>query len=83
MFETRAAIGTAETPAEPIRGLTLFLLNMFINLAINKPLVVPIAKATKPNTNIPNVSSCKNFSAINFDPTANPRKIVTILIKAF
>jgi oxaloacetate decarboxylase beta subunit len=29
------------------------------------------------------VSGCKNLSAINFEPTAKPKKIVTVLIKAF
>jgi hypothetical protein len=33
----------------------------------------------------PNVAgvSCKNLSAINFEPTAKPKKMVTVLIKAF
>jgi hypothetical protein len=37
LLETRAAIGTAETPAEPISGLILFLPKAFINFAINNP----------------------------------------------
>jgi hypothetical protein len=53
-----------------------------INFAINNPHAVPIAKATIPSTKIPSVSGCKNLSAINFEPTAKPKKIVTILIKA-
>ena len=36
LLETLAAIGTAETPADPIRGLILFLLKIFIVFAINK-----------------------------------------------
>ena len=30
LLETRAAIGTAETPAEPINGLIIFLLNQLV-----------------------------------------------------
>ena len=48
LFDTRAAIGTAETPAEPINGLIFSLLNLFINFAINTPLAVPIPKAITP-----------------------------------
>ena len=83
LFETRAAIGTAETPAEPIKGLILFLLNKFMVFAIITPQAVPIANATIPNNKIPKVSGCKNLSAINFEPTAKPKKMVTMLIKAF
>jgi Na+-transporting methylmalonyl-CoA/oxaloacetate decarboxylase beta subunit len=49
-------------------GLILFLPKAFINFAINNPHAVPIAKATMPSTKIPNVSGCKNLSAINFEP---------------
>ena len=38
LFETRAAIGTAETPAEPINGLTLFFqedLSLFLATLIH------------------------------------------------
>jgi hypothetical protein len=41
-----------------------------------------MAKATMPSTKIPSVSGCKNLSAINFEPTAKPKKMVTVLIKA-
>ena len=57
LFDTLAAIGTAETPADPIKGLILFLLTTFINFAINRPHIVPIEKATNPNNKIPNVSN--------------------------
>src|SRR5690606_18866831 len=40
LFETRAAIGTADTPADPIRGLILCWLNRFISLAISTPAAV-------------------------------------------
>ena len=43
MFTTRAAIGTAETPAAPINGFTLFFgENTFINFANNTPEAVAI-----------------------------------------
>ena len=42
-FDTRAAIGTADTPAEPINGLIGVLDTLFINLAINTPQAVPMA----------------------------------------
>ena len=64
------AIGTAETPAEPMRGLILSLLKRFINLASKTPPAVPIEKATSPKTNIPIVSNRKNFpQLIYFQPT--------------
>ena len=83
LLETRAAIGTADTPAEPISGLILFLLNLFINFAINTPLPVPIPKAITPRIKMPNVCGCKNLSAISLDPTDKPSTMVTMLIKAF
>ncbi len=75
LLDTLAAIGTAETPADPINGLILCLLNIFIIFAIIKPQAVPIAKATIPNNKIPKVSICKNLSAISFEPTARPKNI--------
>ena len=76
-------MGTADTPAAPIKGFTLFLLNTFISFATNIPDAVPIAKATIPSNKIPSVSGVKNLSAASFDPTDRPRKIVTILIYEF
>src|SRR5690606_39796614 len=37
LLDTRAAIGTAETPADPMSGLILSLLKRFISFAINTP----------------------------------------------
>jgi hypothetical protein len=50
LFDTRAAIGTAETPAEPINGLTLLSLleNKFIILAIITPAAVANENAKMP-----------------------------------
>ena len=44
---------------------------------------VPMAKATIPNIKIPSVLRSRNLSALSFEPTDKPRKIVTILISAF
>ncbi len=53
--ETLAAIGTAETPAEPISGLIVPPDNLFIRRASNTPDAVPIANAITPSTIIVNV----------------------------
>ena len=42
--ETRAAIGTAETPAEPIRGLTLPPVSRYISFPSSTPPAVPSAE---------------------------------------
>ena len=83
LLATRAAIGTAETPAAPIKGLILFLENRFISFAISTPVIVPIPNATIPKPNIPRVSPTKNSSATNLEPTDKPRNMVAVLIKAF
>ena len=82
-FKTLAAIGTAETPAEPISGLMGVEDNLFINFAINIPHAVPIANATIPNNKIPNVFESRNLSALSFEPTDKPKNIVVMLISAF
>ena len=46
--ETRAAMGTAETPAEPMRGLIFSFTKRFMNLARSTPPAVPKPKATTP-----------------------------------
>ena len=73
----------ADTPAAPINGLILVLLNIFISFATKTPAAVPIAKAIIPKIKIPNVSGDRNLSAANFDPTDKPRNIVTMLINEF
>ncbi|VUS52460.1 hypothetical protein SB6411_05855 [Klebsiella spallanzanii] len=83
MFDTLAAIGTAETPAEPISGLIGFLLNLLSSFAISTPAAVPIPNAITPSTRMPSVCGCRNLSATSFAPTDNPRKMVTILISPF
>ena len=82
-FTTLAAIGTAETPAAPIKGFMGVVEKMFINLAINTPVAVPIEKATKPRIRMPTVSKLRNSPAANLLPIPSPRKIVTVLISEF
>ncbi|SAW73348.1 Uncharacterised protein [Klebsiella pneumoniae] len=82
LFDTRAAIGTADTPAEPISGLILCRLNTFISFAISTPAAVPTQKAITPSTRIPSVCGCRNLSATSLAPTDSPRKMV-MLISAF
>ena len=83
MLATRAAIGTADTPAAPINGLIGVDESLFINLAINTPEAVPIENATAPKPKIPNVSTFKKASALNLEPTPKPKKIVVILMSSF
>ena len=47
-WDTRAAIGTADTPAEPISGLIWPPERMFISLASSTPPAVPKLKAMTP-----------------------------------
>ena len=49
MLETRAAIGTAETPAEPISGFTFVFEHKFINFAISTPPAVASENAMIPS----------------------------------
>ncbi len=46
--DTRAAIGTADTPAEPISGLILPSVSLHISLPRRTPPAVPNAKAIRP-----------------------------------
>ena len=54
---TRAAIGTAETPAAPIIGLTLPLVITHMSLPPRTPKAVAKAKAIIPKAKINNLSS--------------------------
>jgi Na+-transporting methylmalonyl-CoA/oxaloacetate decarboxylase beta subunit len=65
-------MGTADTPAAPINGLIGVSLILFIIFAINTPQAVPIQNATAPKARIPNVSACKNLSALILEPTDKP-----------
>ena len=83
MLTTRAAIGTAETPAAPINGLIGSLLNLPKIFAMITPAAVPIENATAPKPRIPKVSTVKKASDDNLEPTAKPKKMVTMLISSF
>ena len=85
LLDTRAAIGTAETPAEPMSGLIFpasVLANLFITFAMITPEPVPILKAMRPSTMMPKVSAERNLSACSFEPTARPSMMVTILMSS-
>ena len=58
--ETLAAIGTAETPAEPISGLTLPCVALHIILPNKTPAAVPNANAISPSATIFKVSRLRN-----------------------
>ena len=68
MLTTRAAIGTALTPAAPISGLIGSRLIRFINFASSTPDAVPMAKATSPRARMPSVSALRNSSAAELAP---------------
>ena len=84
-WETRAAIGTADTPAEPMSGL-IFLPSgrkMFMNLASRTPPAVPKLKATTPMAMILMVWRDRKVVPVAVAPTLTPRKMVTILMSSF
>ena len=70
---TRAAMGTAETPAEPMSGLTLPLVAQHMTLPSSTPPTVLIAKATRPMTTIVSVWVLRKISAVAVAPTDQPR----------
>jgi hypothetical protein len=80
--ETRAAIGTAETPAEPIRGLIFPFVTLQRSLPNKVPAAVPHINATSPRITILIVLQFKNASALVEAPTDVPRRITTMYIIA-
>ena len=80
--DTRAAIGTAETPAEPISGLIFPPDSLHITCPSMTPPKVPKAKAARPSTTIFKVATLRKFSALVEAPTDVPRRITTIYIRA-
>ena len=78
-WDTRAASGTAETPAFPIRGLILFssLQNKFMNFTNNTPHVVATMKEKRPNAKILTELPVRNTFACVEHPTVTPMRIVT------
>ena len=77
LLDTRAAIGTADTPAEPIRGLIFFLRKRFMNFAMRTPAAVAIAKAKRPIKIIPKDWGLMIFSGVICEPTPNESNIET------
>ena len=51
-WDTLAAIGTADTPADPIRGFVLPPSSLLMSLPSRTPDAVPIAKARSPRITI-------------------------------
>ena len=80
--DTLAAIGTAETPAEPIRGLILPPVRWQRSLPKSTPAAVATAKAISPSPTILRVSNLRNASAEVVAPTEVPRRITTMYIRA-
>ena len=81
--DTLAAMGTADTPAEPIRGLTLPPVATHMIFPKITPAKVPNANATRPRTTILMVLMLRNASAEVVAPTLVQRKMTTIYIIAF
>ena len=64
IWATLAAIGTADTPAAPIRGLILPPVILFISLARSTPPAVPHPKATMPRAMILIVCQVRKVPAV-------------------
>ncbi|SCJ53256.1 Uncharacterised protein [uncultured Blautia sp.] len=82
-WDTRAAMGTADTPAEPMRGLIFSLRNRFMNLASSTPPAVPKLKATMPMAMMARVRGLRKVFPVAVAPTETPRKMVTMLMSSF
>jgi hypothetical protein len=74
-------MGTADTPAEPIKGFTLPPVTLHMILPKMTPPAVANENASSPNTIIFRVSSRRKESAVMDEPTASARKMVTVFIK--
>ena len=83
MCDILAAIGTADTPADPISGLIFPFDSLDMIFPIRSPPVVPNANANTPIRIINNVLVLRNTSAVALLPTITPRIIVIILISSF
>ncbi|GIS37106.1 MAG: hypothetical protein Ct9H90mP9_1360 [Pseudomonadota bacterium] len=81
---TRAAMGTADTPAAPIKGLIGIDESRFINLASKTPDAVPMEKAITPRIKDPYCFKIQKLGRQQFTPNPKGRgKIVTALMSAF
>ena len=78
-----AAIGTAETPAEPISGLMRPPEVLYITTPPSSPPMVDRPKAQRPSTIIFIVFQLRKFWATIVAPTEVARKMVMIFISAF
>ena len=81
--DTLAAMGTADTPADPISGLTLPLVTAHISLPNKIPITVPRMNAIRPSRVILRVLTLRKASALVVAPTDVPSRITTIYIIAF
>ena len=81
-WDTRAAIGTADTPAEPISGLIFPPVILQRSLPKSTPPMVPKINAVRPRATILMVVTFKNASALVVAPTEVPSRITTIYIRA-
>ena len=69
-WDTRAAIGTADTPAEPINGLTLPPVTLHMSLPKITPAAVPNANAIRPKDNdLDGMQRLRKLSALVVAPT--------------
>ena len=82
-WETRAAIGTADTPAEPMSGLILPPESLYISLPSSSPPTVANSKAMSPSTTMKMVCQVRKRSKRAVAPTEVERKMVTMFIMAF
>ncbi len=80
MCETRAAAGTAETPADPSSGLIFSFEKRFMSLAKSRPLAVAMAKEKAPMAKMARDWGRRKVSAWVLAPTVKPRRIVTMSI---
>ncbi len=76
-------MGTADTPAAPIKGLVLPPEKRISSLPKSTPAAVPKANARTPKTKIMIVLVVRKVSALAVAPTVTPRKMVTMLISSF
>ncbi len=76
-------MGTADTPAAPIIGLTLPPLITYISFPSSTPLAVPIENAISPSPMMNSVSITRNSAADILLPTLTPSSIVTMLTSSF
>ena len=76
-------MGTAETPAAPIRGLILPFVTIYSTLPISTPPAVEQMQAVRPSTTISSVLSWMKSCPFAVAPTHTPSMMVTMFISAF